>query len=443
MKNTLQIIVLTAAVCFMSGCTSFYSNSPKAMKQSGAPLAKSAASAPPAHPAVIPDMPELEPVETTAAVPSASQTVSRSAPPQANVENPFANNGKLATLDELKPNALAAPEVSNEPAIKVVRLPKTDAVSAAPPEKTSEIQQVSYEEPELSPLPSSPEALKVTSTQTVPKDSWNGANNNVMPETQPLKSNELQPLKSNELTMTPTVLDVDKNPGTSPAGEKKDVSLPKSMNGSKPMESGVYLEELPGIEPDASQAPSQPNGGNSSQDIPDEIFDAPGTPSGTVNNAAPKNASAANVVIEPSQLEEALDSALPIQQCAAVAPIEEKFQIKSLTFVTSIRKLGDFTAVNQPYEFSPGQTLLLYMEFDNPSGIANLRSGFEVKDSQGKQIAVQDNSSSVPAEEKTFFQYVKLALPADVAPGEYTIRVWGQPEGEQNVSASTLTFKVK
>ena len=83
------------------------------------------------------------------------------------------------------------------------------------------------------------------------------------------------------------------------------------------------------------------------------------------------------------------------------------------------------------------------MEFDNPNAIANLRSGFEVKDSQGKQIAVQDNSSSVPAEEKTFFQYVKLALPADVAPGEYTIRVWGQPEGEQNVSASTLTFKVK
>ena len=295
--------------------------------------------------------------------------------------------------------------------------------------------RVDYEEPELTPLPSSPEALKVTSTQTVPKDSWNGTNNNVMPET--------QPLKSNELTMTPTVLDIDKNPGTSPAGEKKDVSLPKSMNGSKPMESGVYLEELPGIEPDASQAPSQPTGGNSSQDIPDEIFDAPGTPSGTVNNAAPKNASAANVVIEPSELEEALDSALPIQQCAAVAPIEGKFQMKSLTFVTSIRKLGDFTAVEQPYEFSPGQTLLLYMEFDNPNAIANLHSGFEVKDSQGKQIASQDNSSSVPAEEKTFFQYVKLALPADVAPGEYTIRVWGQPENDQTVSSSTLLFRVK
>ena len=83
------------------------------------------------------------------------------------------------------------------------------------------------------------------------------------------------------------------------------------------------------------------------------------------------------------------------------------------------------------------------MEFDNPNAIKNLRSGFEVKDSQGKQIAVQDNSSNVPAEEKMFFQYVKLALPTDVTPGEYTIRVWGQPEGEQNESASTLTFKVK
>ncbi len=403
------------------------------MNQSGKPLTESAATTPAAPAPVIPDMPTLEPVQTahgTAPVAAASKTASRSATPS-NVENPFANGGKLASLDELKPNARAAANVSskpitNEPAIKVVRLPKTDAA----PAKTSEIQQVSYEEPEpeLAPLPSSPEALKVASTQTVPKDNWNGANN-VMPET--------QPVKPNELTMTPNVLDVDKNPraiDSSPAGEKKNVSLPKSMNGSKPMDSGVYLEELPGLEP---EVPSLPAGGNSSQEIPDEIFDAPGTPSGAVNN------SAANAIIEPSELEAALDDALPIQQCAAVAPIEQKFQIKSLTFVTSIRKLGDFTAVNQPYEFTPGQTLLLYMEFDNPNAIANLRSGFEVKDSQGKQIAVQDNSSSVPAEEKTFFQYVKLALPTDVAPGEYTIRVWGQPEGEQAVSASTLTFKVK
>lgn len=433
MKNYLQIIVLTAAVCLTSGCTSFYSSSPKTMKQSGAPLDKSAASNPAAPAPVIPDIPTLEPVQTaqgTAHAAAASKTASHSATPSS-VENPFANVGKLASLDELKPNPGAAAKVSAEPTIKVVRLPKVDAAPSAGAAKTSEIQQVSYEEPELSPLPSSPDALNVASTQTVPKDHWNGANN-VMPET--------QPVKSNELTMTPNVLDVDKNPGAintaSSAGEKKDVSLPKSMNGSKAMDSGVYLEELPGLEPNANQTPSQPTGGNS-QDIPDEIFDAPGTPNGTVNN------SATNVVIEPSELEAALDSALPIQQCAAVAPIEEKFQIKSLTFVTSIRKLGDFTAVNQPYEFSPGQTLLLYMEFDNPSAITNLRSGFEVKDSQGKQIAVQDNSSNVPAEEKTFFQYVKLALPADVAPGEYTIRVWGQPEGEQAVSASTLTFKVK
>ncbi len=409
------------------------------MKQPSEPLAKSAATVPAAPAPVIPDMPALEPVEmahrtapAAHSVPTATQTASRNAA-QSKVENPFANGGKLATLDEIKPNAVAASSVSSEPDIKVVRLPKTDAV----PAKTSNIQQVGYEEPELSPLPSSPEALKVASSQTVPKDQWNGANN-VMPET--------QPVKPNELTMTPTVLDVDKNPGAinaaSPAGEKKNVTLPKSMDGSKLMESGVYLEELPGLEPDASQPPSQPAGGNSSQDIPDEIFDAPGTPSGAVNNSAPRNSSAANVIIEPSELEDALDSALPIQQCAAVAPIEEKFQIKSLTFVTSIRKLGDFTAVNQPYEFSPGQTLLLYMEFDNPNAITNLRSGFEVKDSQGKQITSQDNSSNVPAEEKTFFQYVKLALPADIAPGEYTIRVWGLPEGEQNESAATLTFKV-
>ena len=405
------------------------------MNQSGKPLTESASSTPAAPAPVIPDMPTLEPVQTAQgtapAAPTTTQTASRSTT-QPKVENPFANGGKLPTLDELKPNAGAVANVSNGPAIKVVRLPKTDAVPSAVPAKKSEIQQVSYEEPELAPLPSSPEALNVASTRTVPKDHWNGANN-VMPET--------QPLKPNELTMTPTVLDVDKNPGAintaSPAGEKKNVTLPKSMNGSKPMDSGVYLEELPGLEPDASQTPSQPTGGNSSQDIPDEIFDAPGTPAGAVNN------SAANAIIEPSELEAALDDALPIQQCAAVAPIEEKFQIKSLTFVTSIRKLGDFTAVNQPYEFTPGQTLLLYMEFDNPSAITNLRSGFEVKDSQGKQITSQDNSSNVPAEEKTFFQYVKLALPADVAPGEYTIRVWGQPEGEQNVSASTLTFKVK
>ena len=437
MKNTLQIIVLTVAVCLMSGCTSFYSRSPKAMKQGDAPLAKSDAPVPAAPAPVIPDMPALEPVEmahrtgpAAHGAPTATQTVSRSAA-QPKVENPFANGGKLASLDELKPNAVAASSAGAEPAIKVVRLPKTDAV----PAKTDNIQQVGYEEPELSPLPSSPDALKVASTQTVPKDSWSGANSNVMPEN--------QPVKPNELTMTPNVLDVDKNPGaieTSSNGEK--VSLPKSMNGSKPMDSGVFLEELPGLESDASQTPSQPTGGNSSQNIPDEIFDAPGTPNGSVNNSAPRNRSAANVVIEPSELEEALDSALPIQQCAAVAPIEDKFQIKSLTFVTSIRKLGDFTAVNQPYEFTPGQTLLLYMEFDNPNAIANLRSGFEVKDSQGKQITSQDNSSNVPPEEKTFFQYVKLALPTDVAPGEYTIRVWGQPEGEQNVSASTLSFTV-
>lgn len=399
------------------------------MKQSGEPLAKSASSAPAAPAPIIPDMPTLEPVQTaqgTAPAAVATKTVSRSAA-ASKVENPFASGGKLPALEELKPNAVAAANVSAEPAIKVVRLPKVDAGAA----KASGIQQVSYEEPELSPLPSSPEALKVASTQTVPKERWNGANN-VMPET--------QPVKPNELTMTPNVLDVDKNPGmieSSSAGKNKNSALPKPMNGSKPMDSGVYLEELPGLEPDASQTPSQSTGGNSSQDIPDEIFDAPGTPSGTVNN------SAANVVIEPSELEAALDSALPIQQCTAVAPIEEKFQIKSLTFVTSIRKLGDFTAVEQPYEFSPGQTLLLYMEFDNPDAITNLQSGFEVKDSQGKQIASQDNSSNVPAKEKTFFQYVKLALPTDVAPGEYTIRVWGQPEGEQNVSASTLTFKVK
>lgn len=429
MKNTLKIIVLTVAVCLMSGCTSFYSKSPKTMKQSGAPLTQKAAPDPAAPAPVIPDIPTLEPIQTSQrtapGAPAASQTASSA--PQANVENPFANGGSLPSLEELKTNTVAASNVSAEPPIKVVRLPKTDAV----PAKTSEIQQVSYEEPELAPLPSSPEALKVASTQTVPKGHWNGANSNVTPET--------QPVKSNELTMTPTVLDVDKNPGaieSSPAGEKKDVVLPKSMNGSKPMDSGVYLEELPGVEPDASQTPSQSTGGNSSQDIPDEIFDAPGTPCGAVNN------SAANAVIEPSELEAALDSDLPIQQCAAVDPIEEKFQIKSLTFVTSIRKLGDFTAVEQPYEFSPGQTLLLYMEFDNPNATANLRSGFEVKDSQGKQIAVQDNASNVPREEKTFFQYVKLALPTDVAPGEYTIRVWGQPEGEQAVSASTLTFKV-
>ena len=429
MKNTLQIIVLTVAVCLMSGCTSFYSSSPKTMNQSGKSLTESASTVPAAPAPVIPDMPTLEPVQTaqgTAPAAAASKTASHSAA-QSNVENPFANSGKLPTLEELKANAGAVATVSAKPAIKVVRLPKTDAA----PAKASGIQQVSYEEPELAPLPSSPEALNVASTQTVPKDHWNGANN-VMPET--------QPVKPNELTMTPNVLDVDKNPGAinaaSPAGEKKNVSLPKSMDGSKPMDSGVHLEELPGLEPDASQSPSQPTAGNS-QDIPDEIFDVPGTPSGAVNN------SAANAVIEPSELEAALDDALPIQQCAAVDPIEEKFQIKSLTFVTSIRKLGDFTAVNQPYEFTPGQTLLLYMEFDNPNAIKNLRSGFEVKDSQGKQITSQDNSSNVPAEEKTFFQYVKLALPADVASGEYTIRVWGQPEGEQNVSASTLTFKVK
>ena len=438
MKNTLQIIVLTVAVCLMSGCKSFISNSPKAIK-GDAPLAKGAAPDPAAPAPVIPDMPPLEPVEmahvtppTVPAASAAAQTASRSAT-QPKVENPFANGGTIAKLDERKQNEGTASNANKGPAVKVVHLPKVDT----DPPKASEIQQVSYEEPELSPLPSSPEALKVASTQTVPKGCWSGANNNVLPET--------LPVKSNELTMTPTVLDVDKNSGaieTSPDGEKKNVTLPKSMNGSKPMESGVYLEELPGLEPDVSQTPSQPTGGNSSHDIPDEIFDAPGAPCGTVNNSAPANSSAKNVVIEPSELEEALDSALPIQQCAAVAPIEDKFQIKSLTFVTSIRKLGDFTAVEQPYEFTPGQTLLLYMEFDNPSGIANLRSGFEVKDRLGKQIAVQDNSSNVPAEEKTFFQYVKLALPTDVAPGEYTIRVWGQPEGEQAVSASTLTFKV-
>lgn len=436
MKNSLPIIVLTVTVCLMSGCTSFYSKSSKAINQNGEPLSQNSVSAPAAPAPLIPDIPTLEPVQTAAGAKPAAPTAHTVSATPSNVENPFANGRKLATLEELKSNSVAASNVSAEPAIKVVRLPKTDAVPATAA-KTSEIQQVSYEEPELSPLPSSPEALKVASTQTIPKDSWNGANN-VMPET--------QPVKPNELTMTPTVLDVDKNPGaieTSTAGEKKNVSLPNSMNGSKPMDSGVYLEELPGIEPDASQTPSQPTGGNSSLDIPDEIFDLPGTPSGSVNDSAPASSSAANAVIEPSELEAALDSAMPIQQCAASAPIEEKFQIKSLTFVTSIRKLGDFTAVNQPYEFTPGQTLLLYMEFDNPNAIANLRSGFEVKDSQGKQIAVQDNSSSVPVNEKTFFQYVKLALPTDVAPGEYTIRVWGQPEGEQAVSASTLTFKVK
>lgn len=439
MKNSLPIIVLTVAVCLMSGCTSFYSKSPQAINQNGKPLAKGATPDPVAPPALVPDIPTLEPIQTAQrtvpAAPAASQTASRSTT-QSNVENPFANGGKLAALDELKPNAVATSNVSSEPAIKVVRLPKTDAGAA----KTSEIQQVSYEEPELAPLPSSPEALKVASKQMAPKDTWSGANSNASPQV---------PSNQNTLTMTPTVLDVDKNPGaidtTSPAGENKSVVLPNSMDGSKPMESGVFLEELPGSEPNANQTPSQPTGGNSSQDIPDDIFDLPGTPSGTLNNASPENSSAGNVVIEPSELEAALDSAMPIQQCAAVNPIdpiEEKFQIKSLTFVTSIRKLGDFTAVDQPYDFSPGQTLLLYMEFDNPSGITNLRSGFEVKDSQGKQIAVQDNSSSVPANEKTFFQYVKLALPTDVAPGEYTIRVWGQPEGDQAVSASTLTFKV-
>lgn len=421
MKSSLQIIVLTAAVCLISGCTSFYSSSPKAIKQSGAPVAKSSAPAPAAPAPIIPDIPTLEPVQVaqgTAPAAPAKQTAS-SAP--SNVENPFANGGKLAKLDELKPNAVAASKVSSEPAIKVVRLPKVETVAA----KTTNIQQVGYEEPELSPLPSSPEALNVASKETAPKNHWNGANNNVMPET-------TQPVQSNTLTMTPTVLDIDKKTSSS-AGENKNSALPNSMNESKPMDSGVYLEELPGLEPDDSLPASQPTGGNSSQDIPDEIFDAPGTPEGT----------AANAVIEPSELEAALDSDLPIQQCSAVAPIEQKFQIKSLTFVTSIRKLGDFTAVNQPYEFTPGQTLLLYMEFDNPNAITNLRSGFEVKDSQGKQITSQDNSSNVPKDEKTFFQYVKLALPTDVAPGEYTIRVWGQPEGEQAVSASTLTFKVK
>ena len=399
------------------------------MKQSGAPVAKSSAPAPAAPAPIIPDIPTLEPVQVaqgTAPAAPAKQTASAAT---SNVENPFANGGKLAKLDELKPNAVAASKVSSEPAIKVVRLPKVNAVAA----KTTNIQQVGYEEPELSPLPSSPEALNVASKETAPKNHWNGANN-VMPETtQPVQSNTLtHSVQSNTLTMTPTVLDIDKKT-SSPAGENKNSALPNSMNESKPMDSGVYLEELPGLEPDESPIPNQPTSGNSSQDIPDEIFDAPGTPEGT----------AANAVIEPSELEAALDSDLPIQQCSAVAPIEQKFQIKSLNFVTSIRKLGDFTAVNQPYEFSPGQTLLLYMEFDNPNGVANLRSGFEVKDSQGKQITSQDNSSSVPREEKTFFQYVKLALPTDVAPGEYTIRVWGQPEGEQNVSASTLKFHVK
>ncbi len=425
MKNSLKIIVLTAAVCLISGCTSFYSSSPKTIKQSGAPVAKSSAPAPAAPAPIIPDIPTLEPVQVAQGTASAAPAKQTASAAPSNVENPFANGGKLAKLDELKPNAVAASKVSSEPAIKVVRLPKVETVAA----KTTNIQQVGYEEPELSPLPSSPEALNVASKETAPQNHWNGANN-VMPETtQPAQTHSVQ---SNSLTMTPTVLDIDKKT-SSPAGENKNSALPNSMNESKPMDSGVYLEELPALEPDDSPTPNPPTGGNSSQDIPDEIFDAPGTPEGT----------AANAVIEPSELEAALDSDLPIQQCAAVAPIEQKFQIKSLTFVTSIRKLGDFTAVNQPYEFTPGQTLLLYMEFDNPNAITNLRSGFEVKDSQGKQIAVQDNSSSVPAKEKTFFQYVKLVLPTDVAPGEYTIRVWGQPEGEQAVSASTLSFKVK
>lgn len=436
MKNTLWAIILTVVTCLLAGCSSFYSDSSGIMKRSSAQVAQNSLSASTTPTPITPDLPDLEPIQTaqgaqtSPALPSA-QTSSQ-------VQNPFVNGGTLASLDSPKSNS---PE--SESAIKVVRLPKIDSA------KATDIQQVALNEPEFAPLPNSPEALQIATTQTIPVD------NNILPENTPLvpednqtwhtasntpkepQNNAVVAQNSNNsaLTMTPDVLDTDKNQFAKTDNSQntdKIVALPKPMEGAKPMDSGVYLEEMP-----ESTSNQQLAVDNSVQNIPDEIFDAPTNV--IANNATPQETEKTI----PSELEQMLDPApSQIQQCSATEPCQS-FQMKSLAFVTSIRKLGDFTAVEKPYIFTPGQTLLLYMEFENPNNAAAIKSGFEVLDSSGAQVLSQGNQSDAPTGEKLFFQYVKLALPTDIAPGNYTIRVWGRPANTQTISSSNISFQVK
>lgn len=422
MFRTYIFILIALLSPVLAGCTTFYSDNAPCVTQTPE-IGKSVSQAS-ASDSVVPDLPRLEPIQLAKDAQDEKNTVNSASvspiqPPELPADavasdsylpNPFANGGKIVSTQETTP-------VDKPEEIQVVRLPQTEPAAIRKISGgggSSVILPTSFESPS-SPTPEAivqAESAPTQPAQTKPSTQWRRA------------SGEEQVEPAGLLSMTPGVLDIDKQASDLQEKTEKSPEAKVALLPTLPEEESHEVDILLGeAQSNLSKTESTPQ---LAESMPQNKTDS----------------LAVELQPIPSENSKSAKKSDEILQCSAAAPLDA-FEVHSLTFVTAIRKKGDFSAVNKPYSFASGQTLLAYMEIENPQKAEKLKTGFEITDSNGKKVISQDNASDAPAGEASFFQYVKFALPEKISAGQYTLRVWGKPSNVDTVSSSSVSFKVE
>lgn len=125
--------------------------------------------------------------------------------------------------------------------------------------------------------------------------------------------------------------------------------------------------------------------------------------------------------------------------------------VRNLAFVTEVQSYGCYTPF-AAYEFSPGQKVLLYAEVDNYESRetarghhTSLRSSYEIFDSRRQKIAehqFETNEEYCRNPRRDFFTVCEFAIPEQLTPGKYELRLTVADLNGDKSGQSSITFHV-
>lgn len=125
--------------------------------------------------------------------------------------------------------------------------------------------------------------------------------------------------------------------------------------------------------------------------------------------------------------------------------------VRNLAFVTEVQSYGCYTPFPK-YEFSPGQKVLLYAEVDNYQSKetarghhTSLRSGYEIFDHRRQKVAehqFETNEEYCRNSRRDFFTVCEFAIPEQLDPGKYELRLTVADLNGDKAGQSSITFHV-
>ncbi|MEZ6072112.1 MAG: hypothetical protein R3C10_18105 [Pirellulales bacterium] len=128
--------------------------------------------------------------------------------------------------------------------------------------------------------------------------------------------------------------------------------------------------------------------------------------------------------------------------------------VKNLTFITSVSSFGNYDAVDEPYEFAPGEQVLLYAEVANfrsdSDGAAyetQLSSSYEIRDAQGRRVheqAVEPHPDRCLSRRHDYYMGLKFNLPSERMYEEtYTLVLTVEDTLAKKFAQASIPFRIK